>query len=74
MTRDQQPQDDIRLSDDEIRAMAQGLRRSVAPDEPGLVGSVGSAVVGGVEGVVKRIIVLLRLPLIIAALVVGFWR
>lgn len=73
MARNQhQPQDDIRLSDDEIRAMAQDLRRQVTPEEPGIVGSVGSVVVGGVEGIIKQIVVLLRLPLIIAALVVGF--
>lgn len=66
------PQNDIQLSDEEIRAMAQDLRRQVAPDEPGIVGAVGSAVVGGVEGIIRQIIVLLRLPLIIAALVVGF--
>jgi hypothetical protein len=61
---------DIGLSEDEIRARAQSLRRVNAPSERGVVGAVGSAAVGTVEGVITRLLRLLRLPIAILA---GLW-
>ncbi len=68
----QQNDDDVRLSDDQIRAMAQGLKSQYASQDRSMVGSVGSAVVGGVESMLRRLIVLLRLPLILVAGLAGF--
>lgn len=68
----QQNDDDVRLSDDQIRAMAQGLKSQYASQDRSMVGSVGSAVVGGVEGMLSRLLVLLRLPLILLAGLAGF--
>lgn len=67
------PEEDIRLSEDEIRAMGQNLRRQYIRDEGrSMVGSAASVVVGGVESAVRRVLILLRLPLILLAVLAGF--
>lgn len=68
-----QQNDDLRLSDDEIRAMSDGLRSQFVSRERGMVGSVGSAVVGGLEGTIRRVLIFLRLPLIALGGLIGFF-
>lgn len=65
--------EDIRLSENEIRAMSENLRRQyIKSDERSVVGTVGSAVIGGVEGVIRRILIFLRLPVIVVFIIAGF--
>lgn len=55
--------DDLRLSEDEIRAMSQGLRQQYASEERGVVSAVGTTVASGIEGMIRRILILLRWPI-----------
>lgn len=68
-----QPDDDIRLSDEEIRAMSQGLRRQyIRSEDRSYAGAAISAVAGGFEGLIRRLLIVLRLPLIGVFALVGF--
>jgi hypothetical protein len=68
------PDDDVRLSEEEIQAMSQGLRRQYLPGEQrGVAGSVGKVVVNNFEALIKRLLLLFRLPLILLAGLAGFF-
>lgn len=67
-----QRDDDVRLSEDEIRAMSASLRKEYSQPDSGVAGSVGKAVAGNLEGFIKRLLLLLRLPILLVSMVGGF--
>lgn len=68
------PDDDVRLSEDEIRAMSQGMRQQyVANERSGVATTVGRVVVSNVEGIFRRLLLLFRLPLIMLSGLAGFF-
>jgi uncharacterized membrane protein len=65
--------DDVALSEDEIRAMSASLRKEYSQPESGVVGSVGKVVATNVEGFFRRLLLLFRLPILIITAVAGFF-
>ncbi len=73
MSQTPQPSDDdLRLTDDEIRALSQDLRRQYVSDDRGVAGTVGKAVANNLEGLIRRLLLLFRLPLVLLAGLAGF--
>lgn len=65
--------EDVALSEDEIRAMSANLRKEYSQPESGLAGSVGKAVASNLEGFIKRILLLFRLPILFVSAIAGFF-
>jgi len=67
-----QRDDDVRLSEDEIRAMSTNLRKEYMETESGVAGSVGKVVASNLEGFFRRLLLLFRLPILIISAILGF--
>lgn len=67
-----QPDDDVRLSEEEIRAMSANLRSEYLQPESGVAGTVGKVVANNLEGFIRRLLLLFRLPILLVAAVAGF--
>ncbi len=64
--------DDVALSEDEIRAMSANLRKEYNATESGVANSVGKVVASNLEGLFRRLLLLFRLPILFVAAVAGF--
>jgi hypothetical protein len=64
--------DDVALSEDEIRAMSANLRKEYGQPESGVAGSVGKVVANNLEGFIRRLLLLFRLPILFVAVIAGF--
>lgn len=65
-------QDGLRLSDDEIQARLNQVRRKSGADEPSLVSQVAGSAVSAGGSLVTTVLSLLRIPLLIIGAVAGF--
>ena len=68
-----QRDEDVRLSEDEIRAMSANLRKEYGQPESGVAGSVGKVVASNLEGFFRRLLMLFRLPILIITAIAGFF-
>lgn len=64
--------DDVALSEEQIRAMSASLRKEYGQPEGGVASSVGKVVANNLEGFIKRLLLLFRLPILIVTAVAGF--
>ena len=64
--------DEVSLSEDEIRAMSANLRKEYGQPESGVASSVGKVVANNLEGFIKRLLLLFRLPILIVTMIAGF--
>ena len=64
--------DDVALSEDEIRAMSANLRKEYGATESGVGNSVGKVVASNLEGFFRRLLLLFRLPILVITAIAGF--
>lgn len=64
--------DDVRLSEEQIQALSQGLRQQYMPTDRNVAGTVGRVVVNNFEALIRRLLHVFRLPLIFLAALTGF--
>jgi hypothetical protein len=67
-----QRDDDVRLSEQEIRAMSANLRKEYNATEGGVASSVGKVVANNFEGFIRRLLLLFRLPILVVSAIAAF--